>query len=192
MKKLFVLFSFVVFTTGFVFSQIPKKMTGITKVDREKWFRTLKWNDEDYYAPNIDRFENSGFTFFKLGDRKWLVEIVTGAGAYQLNYVYSIVSVDKSRWSASKPLRFSSYYYDQNNKVKKEVSKFVVGISSFDAARRELTVYYKGSGLGYCGSLTKYRIENRSAKTVVARLRSCYSSATDWPSPQKWPKARLF
>ena len=101
MKKLFAFFFIVVLTTVLGHSQIPKKMSGITKTDREKWFNTLKWDEEDYYAPNVDRFENSGFTFYKLGGQKWLAEIVTGAGAYQLNYVYSILDVEKPRWSAS-------------------------------------------------------------------------------------------
>jgi len=176
-----------------VIGQLPKKQTDLTSNDRAKWFRILKWDEEDYFARNIDRFPNSGFTFYKLGKKKWLVEIVTGAGAYQLNYVYSVLNQRKNNWLAAKPLRLKSYYFDEKNIVRKEISPFAVGISSFDRLKRTITIYYKGSGLGYCGSYTTYKVINNRAQIVEARVRSCKSNATKrWPPPAKWPKVKPF
>jgi len=182
----------ITFSAIVVTGQLPKKRTGLTNTDRAKWFAALKWAEEDNLAADVDRFPNKGFTFHRLSKSKWLVEIVTGAAAYQLNYVYSVLDDGGPNWITTKPLHLQSYFHDENGHIKRETVPFAIGTSSFDKSKKTFSVYYKGSGLGYCGSLTKYQIVNNRARTVEARVRSCNSSATGrWPRPEKWSKIKL-
>lgn len=190
MKKV----SFLVLVTLTVISahaQVPNKKTGMTGPDRAKWFRLLKWSSDDYLASDPTRFPNAGFTFYKLGRAKWLVEIITGAGAYQRSYVFALLNKTVPNYPKVKLLRFTDYYLAKKNNARKEVTSELSGMSSFNEMSRTLTIFYKGSGLGHCGSLQKYEFVGDRPRIIEARLRSC-ENATNFPPPEEWPKIKLF
>jgi hypothetical protein len=191
MKRLFSLILLIVVSVVFVRTQVPKKKTGLTKNDRAKWFKVLKWDTTDDFQSEIDRFENSGFTFYRLDKERWLVQIITGAGAYQRSHVYAVLNESYTKKPTAKLLKFTDYQLGEKGKIDKETNAFITGISTFSYKEKTLTVFYKAAGLGHCGSLTTYKIVGNKARTIEARLRGC-ENATNFPPPEKWQKIKIF
>lgn len=189
MKRTFCLLCFLIFGQTWVFAQMPRKENGMTAADRAVWFNKLKWDSQDALASDQDRFENAGFKFISLNDRRWLVEIITGAGAYQFSYVFAIL--DERFPKTVRSLTFTEYYLDEHNQVKRQRTRFLSGRSSFDRLTNTLQIYYKGRGIGDCGSLTTFKVLANPVRTVKSRLRSCDLASSDVP-PEKWDKIRLW
>ncbi len=192
MKKLILIFLFLNFAVAICNGQISNKKTDLTKADRTRWFNTLKWYEEDYLLDRAELFENAGFTFYKLDKSTYFVQIIGSTAAYQRQYIYAILDESNLNKPKVKLLKFTEYYFDENNIIQKESSIYVTGISTFDIKEKTLEVFYKGAGTGYCGSLTTYKIENKQVKTIKAKLRNCDESATNVPPPEKWNKIKLF
>ncbi len=189
MMRSFCLLFLVICGHALVIAQLPRKEHGMTAADRAAWFASLKWDSQDDLAADYRRFENAGVKFISLNNRRWLVEIITGAGAYQYSYIFAIL--DEKAPQTVKPLFFTDYYLDEHNKIKRHRTKFLSGKSSFDRSTNTLQIYYKGRGIGDCGSLTTFRIFADSARTLESRLRSCDLVSSDVP-PEKWDKIRLW
>lgn len=64
----------------------------------------------------------------------------------------------------------------------------LVGLPTFDAAAKTLTVFAKARGVGDCGSLVTYAFPTQGDPTVVAaRVRECGGSAKGSATPEQWP-----
>ncbi len=168
------------------------RKTNLTETDRTRWFNILKWDREDNFLSKVNRFDNSGFTFYKLGKKRFLVEIITGAGAYQRSHVFAVLDERNWRKPTARLLYFTTYSEDETNgKVTKEITPFLSGSSSFDDNRKTLEMYYKAAGIGHCGSLETFKIVGNRVITIESKHRGC-ESATNGPPPEKWKKINFF
>ncbi len=190
MMRTFCLLFLVICGHVAIVAQMPRKENGMTAADRAAWFNRLKWDKQDHLAADLTLFENAGFKFISLNNRRWLVEIITGAGAYQRSYVFAIL--DEKFPKTVKPLTFTDFYLNEHNKVIRHRTKFLSGRSSFDGSNNTLQLYYKGRGIGDCGSLTTFRVlANNTVQTLESRLRSCDLASSDI-APEKWEKIKLW
>jgi hypothetical protein len=160
-----------------------------TKSDRRAWRKVLAWP-----RPCEDSFrdlglDGAGLRFYRLGATRYLAEVTCDLTAYHYSHRY--YSYDEARGRrGARPLTMEVITDFGKYRSRYDADE-VLGDSTFDRRRKELSIFTKTRGIGDCGSLLKYRFLRGRSKLVEARMQACYDDdrprATD---PRKW--ARVF
>jgi len=176
-------------------SQVPAKKTELTLADREAWRNVLRWPDEleqQWQKSRTDKAsEQSGLSFYNLGEKNYLVAIEVHESAYQPRYVFMRYS--ESDWpKPARLLKIKTYERDDDTQVVTSKLMYEVeGIATFDAAKKQLVFYTKGRGTGDCGSLVRYVISRTQAVPVEARVHACYDDySLGVTDPLRWRKIK--
>ena len=170
---------------------LPKKQN-LTAQERAEWYKVLHWEqqcEEDFReVPREDNF--GGVSFWPLAPQKYLVEVNCLQGAYQGSYIYLYYNE-----SAAKPevkqLEFKTFEQNEQGKVQttttRELSQaFSEGNAEpghFNPQTQNLTVETKYRGLGDCGHLAVYHINNDG--TVVLQEFKAKFACDDKPLKYK-------
>lgn len=170
----------------------------VTHWHRMLWRSVLRWSDDYYsrYAKNYETGEidenhgDSGLEFYELGNNKWLLEVVVGFGAYQGTYRYYFL--DESRNQKSwKEVLFRQLAWNHSDEIREILEPELSGIPSFDLESGLITTFYKGRGIGDCGSLITYKFTDGETELVEYRHRDLPDSDEEIdfeniPPPEEW------
>lgn len=160
--------------------------------DRARWRAVLNWSEEceaDHQsAVKLLELHDGRVRVFDLGGRRSLVEVGCARGAYQDTFVYYLH--DESRTPAQVTLlALPSYEAIDDEWEPRELAQ-AAGETSFDPARKTLTVFTRARGLGDCGGIARYRVQGARLVLLDFRGRPCDGDPESAPPPEKWP--RLF
>lgn len=150
----------------------PRKKTNLTYADRQAWRKILKWPQDCDDAFRNQGEDYAGVNFYRLAARKYLVEVECEVAAYQSVRLYLLYDESTSP-ARSKPLTFKSYSGETEDSLKETQQESLLGESTFDNRRKTLTVLYKLSRLGDCGSLATYSF--RSGTPVLIDYREKFT-----------------
>lgn len=177
-------------------ASVPAKRENLTAADRAAILRAvgftdyaerspefIKWWNESYGTP----LKNAGVTFHKLGDDKYLVEIMVDQGANQSTSVYALYK-ETAGQATAKSLELDSYRRE-NGKTVKTSEREKVGAPEFDEKTKILTITAAARGTGGCGERMIYIIVGDRAEAIEARYQKCSDDA--FPPPEKWEKIPL-
>ncbi|MCC6328210.1 MAG: DUF1176 domain-containing protein [Acidobacteria bacterium] len=171
----------------------------LTYGHRLLWRALLRWPDDYYehFAKNYEtgevdeNHENSGLEFYSLGNNKWLLEVAVGMGAYQGTYRYYFL--DESRGNHYwKEVLFRQILSNHANETREALEPELGGLPSYDHTTRLITTFFKGRGIGDCGSLITYRFSEGETELVEYRHRDMPAADEDIdfediPPPEEWP-----
>ena len=133
----------------------PRKKTNLNQKDRQAWRKILKWSQEcdDAYGDHGE--DAAGLRFYQLAARKYLVEVECEVAAYQSDMLYLLYDESASP-ARSKLLTFKIYTGETEQSMKQIETGSLLGESAFDDQRKTLTVFYRLSRLGACGTVATY------------------------------------
>jgi hypothetical protein len=127
------------------------------------WRALLRWPDDEYWrfakrygTDEVDEdHKGSGLEFYKLGDAKWLLEVIVGYGAYNgtFRYYYLDESGTVNRWQE---VLFRSLYWTDSGEIQEDLDPEIQGNAWFDYETSRIQTFYKGRGIGDIGSLISY------------------------------------
>ena len=115
-----------------------------------------------------------------------LVEVVCDILAYNAVFAYLTYEPD----GTLRPLSFDGFYSDETGEMVRTSETTLVGAgpNSFDPDKQRLNVFYKGRGLGDCGSIADYRWTGSGFTLETFRYRECAdTSASDLEFPIVFP-----
>jgi hypothetical protein len=161
-----------------------------TPEDRARWRGVLRWSDEceaDHQSVvKLLELNDGRVRVFDLGGRRSLVEVGCARGAYQDSLLYYLH--DESRAPAhSTRLSLPSYEAVDDEWEPRELEE-TAGETSFDPARKTLTVLTRARGLADCGGVARYRVQGAKLALVEFRGRPCDGDPEIAPPPAKWPR----
>jgi hypothetical protein len=133
----------------------PRKKTNLNQKDRQAWRKILKWSQEcdDAYGDHGE--DEAGLRFYPLAARKYLVEVECEVAAYQSEMLYLLYDENASP-ARSRLLTFKIYTGETEQSMKQIETGSLLGESAFDDQRKTLTVFYRLSRLGACGTVATY------------------------------------
>jgi hypothetical protein len=124
-------------------------------------------NDDGSSSFHWDALNYSNF--WKLSTKKHLVQLVCGAGAYNLTFVLFITS-EMSGKTQFKPLILTEFYEDKNRKIQRRESAEASGRTCpesqferegfYNESTKELCIWGKYLGQGYCGTQGLYKLQD--------------------------------
>jgi hypothetical protein len=158
-----------------------------TPADRAAWRAALGWADECEAAPGTD---DAGVDLFPLDGTRVLAQVRCTIGAYQGSYRWFVADT-AARPVRGRPLAFTDVVdpgsgEGAGTRLRAERAEELVGLPTFDAARRELAVERKFRGPGDCGVRLVYAIADSAA--TLRELRG--KLACDGTGPYegaRWP-----
>lgn len=106
---------------------------------------------------------------YPLADNKYLVEFLCFLGAYQGNYQYFIY--ENTENSQIHLLTLDDYYIDESGEIKPEKVNFITGLPTYNSEEKTLVLLTKYRGLGDCGSLAKYKLQENKLKLLEYRIK---------------------
>lgn len=119
--------------------------------------------------------------FFRVGDKKYIIQVICNLGAYQGAYEYYLLT-ESAGQIQSKPLDLLKI----GERGSKEVNNSLVGYPTYDSLKKELTVFTKSRGIGDCGSFGRYKFENDRFTAKEIRVKS--ECDGKYVEPAKYPK----
>ena len=150
----------------------PRKKTNLTSADRPAWRKILKWPQDCDDAFGNHGEDNAGLWFHQLAARKFLVVVQCEVAAYQSVMLYFLYDETVSP-ARSKPLTFKSYSGATEDSMKETEEEALLGTSTFDKQRKTLTVLYRLSRLGNCGTVATYSF--RTGAPVLTDFRAKFT-----------------
>jgi len=135
--------------------------------ERATWFQHLGWPEryETRFRKTGLQAEHTGLTFFALSSEWMLLEIQTDLAAYQPVQIYMLYHKDRREgYLLSLPWISEGQIYTQIE---------VAGLSEFNSARQELSLYSKARGAGGCGVYASWRFEETEVYLVSLREQTC-------------------
>jgi len=165
----------------------PGKKANLTYADRKAWYQILKWPKEyeDDFDAGLGADKEKGWLkFYHLSPRQYLVEVQCQMFAYQAGFVYLFYD-EAATPPSSRVLNFETISGEKGKQVQGQET-LLVGFPEFDPARRELSVWQKGRGLGDCGTWALHRLEDgRAALKEFRAKENCDGKYVD---PKKYPR----
>jgi Protein of unknown function (DUF1176) len=144
-----------------------------------------------YQSRIVDRLKNCSFgsqaealqksEFFKVGNKKYIVQVMCYLGAYQGGYEYYLLTENAGQVQ-SKPLNLLKI----SENGSKQVDNSLSGYPTYDSSKKKLTVFTKGRGLGDCGSFGRYQFE--SDRFIAKEIRVKSECDGKYVEPEKYPK----
>ncbi|MGK7928587.1 MAG: DUF1176 domain-containing protein [Spirulina sp.] len=108
---------------------------------------------------------------YRVGEQKYVVELLCFMAAYQGNYEYYLIETKNSRLDIH-PLMITVFNPNSSGEWTREENRDIAGLPSFDAETRILTLYSKGNGVGTCGSLARYEFDGEKFQLVNYRAKA--------------------
>lgn len=102
---------------------------------------------------------------YKLNNQTYFVMIQCFLGAYQGGYEFFLYSPTAKR-NAVRPLSLTAFEQTETGQIKKIETFEVGGLPTYDPKQRTLTVQSKYRGVGDCGAIGRYRLENNTLKLI--------------------------
>jgi Protein of unknown function (DUF1176) len=133
----------------------PGKKTNLTYADRQAWREILKWSqycEKDFGNHGEDY---AGLEFYPLAARKYLVEVECEVAAYQSTKLFLLYDENTSP-ARSKSVAFKTYSGKTEDSLEETETDTFLGDSAFDEQQKTLTIFYKMSRFGDCGSVSIY------------------------------------
>jgi len=166
-----------------------------TYIDRIQWKAVLQWQDDDkdFVEERFREQDSSGLEFYELGNEKFLLEISLGFGAYQGSYCYFLLDETEElpSWEILDFRKLSVDYTDKGVEVSEYTDADVFGLPWFDEETNVLKVFTKGRGIGDCGHLASYRIEQNCTSLLEWRDQDLPEYKEDdeieASEPESWP-----
>jgi len=166
-----------------------EKNVQLTYEDRKTWRAVLKWSDDCEQAFDYPDKSYGGLEFYRLAEKRYLVEVVCTGGAYQGYQVYFFYDEAK-RPPTAKPLTFESFESQDEKSLTKIQTSELWGLPTFDENTKELTVLNKFRGMGDCGILASYEFRDGQPKLKELRAKLvCDGEGAD--APEKWERIGL-
>ncbi|KAM3101609.1 DUF1176 domain-containing protein [Phormidesmis sp. 146-12] len=131
------------------------------------------------YGSQPDALQRS--SFLRVGNQKYIVQIMCNFGAYQGAYEYYLLS-ESAGQTQSKPLNLLKI----GERGEKLVDNTLVGYPTYDSSKKELTVFTKSRGIGDCGSFGRYQFENDRFVAQEIRIKS--ECDGKYVEPEKYQK----
>ena len=127
----------------------------------------------------------TGVATHALGDGRMLFVVQCDQAAYQSTFV--VLLQDKAD-GPGRLLRFP-LYDREGGKVTRSEGTDLAGLDDFNDKTKELSIYYKGRGIGDCGSQVRYAFPVTGApKVVEARAKGCSKNPTEKDADvSTWP-----
>lgn len=122
--------------------------------------------------------------FFKIANKKYVVQVMCYLGAYQGRYEYYLLTENSGRVQ-SKPLSLLKINEDAGRRIRTQ-DNAIVGLPTFNAATKELVVFNKYRGIGDCGTFGKYKFEND--RFVAKELRAKFDCDGNFIEPERYQK----
>ncbi|WP_013324135.1 DUF1176 domain-containing protein [Gloeothece verrucosa] len=110
-------------------------------------------------------------SIYPINKKQYLVEFLCFLGAYQGNYEYYLYENLASKPNI-KPLSLPVFEVDQAGQVTRSDSRSIGGIPDYNSVQQTLTVVTKYRGLGDCGSLAKYKWQQKEFKILEYRVKA--------------------
>jgi hypothetical protein len=168
---------------------IMEKNVQLTYEDRKTWRAVLKWSDDCEQAFDYPDKSYGGLEFYRLAEKRYLVEVVCTGGAYQGYQVYFFYDEAK-RPPTAKALTFESFESQDEKSLTKIQTSELWGLPTFDENTKELTVLNKFRGMGDCGILASYEFRDGQPKLKELRAKLvCDGEGAD--APEKWERIGL-
>ncbi|OLP20010.1 hypothetical protein BST81_02755 [Leptolyngbya sp. 'hensonii'] len=121
--------------------------------------------------------------FFRVGDRKYVVQVMCFLAAYQGGYEYYLYT-ETSRGIRSKPLKVLFFDEDAGKRTR-TYSNAIVGLPTYNSATRELVIFNKYRGIGDCGTLGTYQFQNDVL--VLKKFQAKYACDGNFIEPDQYP-----
>jgi len=102
---------------------------------------------------------------YKVDSQTYFVVVQCFLAAYQGNYEFFRYS-PSAKSNAVKPLPITEFVSQESGKVEKVASPSIGGLPSYDPKERILTIRTKYRGLGDCGSVARYRLDDTALKLL--------------------------
>ena len=168
---------------------VMEKNVQLTYEDRKTWRAVLKWSDDCEQAFDYPDKSYGGLEFYRLAEKRYLVEVVCTGGAYQGYQVYFFYDEAK-RPPTAKALTFESFESQDEKSLTKIQTSELWGLPTFDENTKELTVLNKFRGMGDCGILASYEFRDGQPKLKELRAKLvCDGEGAD--APEKWERIGL-
>lgn len=132
-----------------VFYPISLPRPALNLEDRELWRKVVGWGEEheDFFKSKLME-DDSGLTFYNIGDGKYILEVSLGFYAYQAGYLYVFLDESKEK-PYFKILEFREFYFEDLVEPYAEgLSSTLTGLANIDVPQRAISVYHKFCGLG--------------------------------------------
>jgi nucleoside phosphorylase len=152
-----------------------------TLEDRKRWKALLQWSaftdelgDDEFFEQKLQENNFSGMEFYNLDSQQFLLEVEICLHAYQASYIY--VYLDERganpKWNI---INFREIYSisSQSNELCETIKQRVCGSPYFDVKTNTLVNFYKSRGIGDCGSISTYKIEDGTATLIELRIKNC-------------------
>ncbi len=131
------------------------------------------------YGSQSDALQKS--SFFRVGNQKYIVQIMCNLGAYQGAFEYYLLTENAGQIQ-SKPLTLLKV----GERGEKLVDNSLVGYPTYNLFKKELTVFTKSRGIGDCGTFGRYQFEND--RFVAKEIRVKTECDGKYIEPEKYPK----
>lgn len=110
-------------------------------------------------------------SMYPINKKQYLVEFLCFLGAYQGNYEYFLYDNVSSKPKVT-PLSLAVFEVDKSGQITRTNSRSIGGIPEYNSEEQTLTVVTKYRGLGDCGSLAKYKWENKEFQILEYRVKA--------------------
>lgn len=166
----------------------------VTLAGRAALRAVLQWpqecEDDHQSAVRLLEIEDDGrVRAFDLGQKRALVEVACGRGAYQDAYRYFLLDQGVAPPAAT-ALVLPSREPDEDGQWQPVELPEIAGEPAFDRKRRTLTVFSRARGLGDCGVRGTWRVDVQARKLVLVELlgRECDADPEQAPPVERWPR----
>jgi Protein of unknown function (DUF1176) len=166
----------LLFTTQAIAKPLSQKDESKLSPYQSRLVNRLKKCPISFQAEALQRSE-----FFRVENKKYIVQIMCYLGAYQGAYEYYLLTENAGQIQ-SKPLNLLKISEDGS----KQVDNSLGGYPTYDSSKKELTVFTKGRGLGDCGAFGRYKFEND--RFIAKEIRVKSECDGKYVEPEKYRK----
>jgi hypothetical protein len=161
---------FAAMITGWLSSSLQAEANSATKasLDETRAVSQLLKNSKQFKicAESLDMGSaRQGSRAYKLNNQTYFVMIQCFLGAYQGGYEFFLYS-PTAKSNPVKPLSLTEFEQTETGQIKKTESFEVGGLPTYNPKQRTLTVQSKYRGVGDCGAMGRYHLENNALKLV--------------------------
>jgi hypothetical protein len=158
-----------------------------TRRDRAKWRNVLHWSDKCERDWRVSHAPPAGVVVFATSTSKWLVAVTCTQGAYQGTQVLYLVNRALNKIG---PIRLHAYRDPGNGKPRPVHETQVLGTLDFNRGTSRLVVFDKFRGVGDCGILSVFRLQNNRFYPLAVRAKLNCNGKGPF-EPFRWPLLKL-